>query len=79
MINAIEQANQIHGKIDCLINNAGWHPPNGEIDDFTTQNMRDLFELNFISSFAACKYTLPHLRKTHGNIINIASWVGTHG
>ena len=23
------------GRIDCLINNAGWHPPHQPIDDFT--------------------------------------------
>jgi len=25
------------------------------------------------------KHILPHLRKSRGNIINIASWVGSHG
>jgi len=68
-----------HGRIDCLINNAGWHPPHKPIDDFTTQEFRDLLELNLVSVFDLCKLSLPHLRKTRGNIINMASLVGSMG
>lgn len=65
------------GRIDCLINNAGWHPPHKPIDDFSIQDFRDLLELNLVSIFAACKAALPHLRKTNGNIINMSSLVGS--
>lgn len=67
------------GRIDCLVNNAGWHPPPKPIDDFSVKEMQDLFNLNFISYFAACKFALPHLRKVKGNIINMSSWVGAYG
>ena len=68
-----------YGKIDCLINNAGWHPPHKPIDDFSVDDFRGLLNLNLISVFTACKFALPHLRQTKGNIINIASLVGTMG
>jgi NAD(P)-dependent dehydrogenase (short-subunit alcohol dehydrogenase family) len=68
-----------HGRIDCLVNNAGWHPPHKPIDDFSVQEFRDLLELNLVSIFAACKLALPHLRKTKGNIINMSSLVGVMG
>jgi NAD(P)-dependent dehydrogenase (short-subunit alcohol dehydrogenase family) len=68
-----------HGRIDCLINNAGWHPPHKPIDDFTVEEFRELLELNLVSIFAACKFALPHLRKTKGNIINMSSLVGSMG
>lgn len=68
-----------YGKIDCLINNAGWHPPHKPIDDFSVDEFRDLIELNLISVFTACKSALPYLRKSQGNIINIASLVGVMG
>src|SRR6267142_801003 len=68
-----------YGRIDCLINNAGWHPPHKPIDDFSVQDFRDLLELNLISVFAGCKFALPHLRKVKGNIINMSSLVGAMG
>jgi NAD(P)-dependent dehydrogenase (short-subunit alcohol dehydrogenase family) len=67
------------GRIDCLVNNAGWHPPHGPIDEFTPQDLRDLFELNVVSLFVACRHALPHLRRTRGNIINMSSLVGSMG
>lgn len=75
----IEEVAQKHGRIDCLINNAGWHPPARPIDDFSVQDFRDLLDLNLVSIFAACKFALPHLRKVQGNIINLSSLVGAMG
>lgn len=68
-----------HGRLDCLINNAGWHPPHKPIDAFTAQEFRDLLELNLVSIFVACQEALPHLRKTRGSIINLSSLVGSMG
>jgi len=67
------------GRIDCLINNAGWHPPHQPIDQFSVEDFRRLLDLNVVSYFAACKLALPHLRKAKGNIINISSLVGSMG
>jgi NAD(P)-dependent dehydrogenase (short-subunit alcohol dehydrogenase family) len=68
-----------HGRLDCLINNAGWHPLHQPIDDFSIQDFRDLLELNLVGLFAACKFALPHLRQSKGNIINLSSLVGSMG
>jgi NAD(P)-dependent dehydrogenase (short-subunit alcohol dehydrogenase family) len=67
------------GQIDCLINNAGWHPPHQPIDAFSVEDFRALLDLNLVSYFAACKFALPHLRKVKGNIINMSSLVGSIG
>src|SRR6266481_5632579 len=77
--NLIETTFARYGRIDCLINNAGWHPPHKPIDDFSVQDFRDLLELNLVSIFTACKSALPHLRATKGNIINMSSLVGQMG
>jgi NAD(P)-dependent dehydrogenase (short-subunit alcohol dehydrogenase family) len=68
-----------HGRLDCLVNNAGWHPPHKPIDDFTAEDFRSILELNVVSIFVACRRALPHLRKTRGNIVNLSSLVGTMG
>ena len=79
MQNLINTTIQKYGQLDCLINNAGWHPPHKPIDDFSVDEFHELLDLNLVSIFAACKFALPHLRKTKGNIINISSLVGAMG
>ena len=67
------------GRLDCLINNAGWHPPHKPIDDFTLDEFETLMRLNVTSVFAGCRAALPFLRRSRGSIINIASLVATIG
>jgi NAD(P)-dependent dehydrogenase (short-subunit alcohol dehydrogenase family) len=75
----VEEIVSRRSRLDCLINNAGWHPPHKPIDEFSEDDLLDLIELNLLSVFTACKAALPHLRITKGNIINIASLVATIG
>ena len=77
--NLIEGTVSRYGRIDCLINNAGWHPPHKPIDDFSVEEFRDLLELNLVSIFTASKFALPYLRQTKGNIINMSSLVAAIG
>jgi NAD(P)-dependent dehydrogenase (short-subunit alcohol dehydrogenase family) len=77
--NLIDTTISRYGRLDCLINNAGWHPPHKPIDDFSIQEFRDLLELNLVSIFSAAKFALPHLRQTKGNIINMSSLVASIG
>lgn len=77
--NLIDATISHYGRIDCLINNAGWHPPHKPIDDFSVEEFRELIDLNLVSVFTGCKFALPYLRQTKGNIINMASLVGSMG
>jgi len=75
----IAAAADLDGRLDCLVNNAGWHPPHRPIEGFSLDEFRDLIELNVISVFALCQLALPLLRRTHGSIVNVASLVATLG
>jgi len=72
---AIEQ----FGKLDCVVNNAGWHPPAMGIDETSVEAFEQLLRLNLTSSFMGCKFSVPHLRKTRGCIINMSSEVALIG
>jgi NAD(P)-dependent dehydrogenase (short-subunit alcohol dehydrogenase family) len=79
MIAAIEQAASRFGRLDCVVNNAGWHPPALSVDQTSVQDFENLLRLNLTSTFMGCKFAVPHLRKTRGCIINISSEVGLIG
>ena len=61
------------GKLDCLINNAGYHPPLAPLDQFNYRDVVDLMNTNFVSQFEFCRLCLKHLRQTRGSIINMSS------
>eukprot|EP00913_Durusdinium_trenchii_P023349 g21927.t1 len=76
---AIETTVAQFGRLDCIINNAGAHPPATSIDDTSLDEMEALMRLNYLSTFAGAKFALPHLRKTKGTIINISSMTAVLG
>ncbi len=67
------------GRLDCIVNNAGWHPPTMSIDETSVEDYEKLLRLNLTSTFMGCKFAVPHLRKTRGSIINMSSEVGLIG
>lgn len=76
---AIEETVQRFGRLDCLINNAGVHPPATALEDTRIDDLERLLRVNFVSTFAASKFALPHLRKTTGTIINMSSMTAVLG
>lgn len=76
---AIEQAVQQFGRLDCIINNAGAHPPATPIDEISVEEMEELMRVNYLSTFAGAKFAVPHLRKTKGTIINMSSMTAVLG
>ncbi|XP_035139947.2 L-fucose dehydrogenase [Callithrix jacchus] len=68
------------GRLDCVVNNAGHHPPfQQRPEETSTEEFRQLLELNVLGMYTLTKLALPHLRKSQGNIINISSLVGAIG
>jgi L-fucose dehydrogenase len=76
---AIDQTVARFGQLDCIINNAGQHPPAMTIDETTVEFMDDLMRVNYLSTFAGARYAVPYLRKTRGTIVNISSMTAVLG
>jgi NAD(P)-dependent dehydrogenase (short-subunit alcohol dehydrogenase family) len=76
---AIEKTVAEFGRLDCIINNAGVHPPALSLEQTSIEDMEELMRINYLSTFAGAKYALPHLRKTKGTIINMSSMTAILG
>ena len=60
-------------RLDVIVNNAGYYPPEKPIDEVTKQDIDEIFHTNFYSIVFGCKYALPHIRKVKGAVINVSS------
>lgn len=76
---AVEQAVKKFGRIDVVLNNAGYSII-GNFEELTTQEMERQFATNFWGVSHVMRATLPVMRKQRaGHIINISSVAGVVG
>ncbi|OTB20696.1 hypothetical protein K445DRAFT_51213 [Daldinia sp. EC12] len=62
-----------HGKIDVLINNAGWIML-GSLEDTDLDHINSIFKTNFLGPLRTIKAVLPSMRaRRSGTIVNISS------
>ncbi|MCH8029724.1 MAG: SDR family NAD(P)-dependent oxidoreductase [Candidatus Dadabacteria bacterium] len=75
----VKQSIERFGRVDIMVNNAGYGLL-ATIEDTTYQEMKDIFDVNFMGTFYATNAVLPHMKKQgSGHIINISSVAGARG
>lgn len=72
----IETTLEEYGRIDMLINNAGFSV-NAPFDELPALNaFRRVMDVNLMGSVYCAYYALPHLKKTRGRIVAVSSMAG---
>jgi 3-oxoacyl-[acyl-carrier protein] reductase len=75
----VEEAATALGGLDGLINNAGLMLGRVPVDEMSDEHYDAVMDLNARSVFAASRAAIPHLKKTHGFIINTTSIAARNG
>ncbi|MGV0578946.1 MULTISPECIES: SDR family NAD(P)-dependent oxidoreductase [Mycolicibacterium] len=75
---AVSQCVEAFGRLDVLVNVAGFHQMRHTTAVTDEEWDRDL-AVNLDGPFYLCRAALPHLLETGGNIVNVASIAGVEG
>lgn len=74
---AVEEVLRSHGRIDLLVNNAGFSVAPAGAEESSIEQTRAIFETNFFGVVRMTRAVVPHMRRQgSGRIINIGSVLG---
>ena len=76
----VEAVLEAHGRLDCLVNNAGTTQiiPHPDLKAATPEVWRHLYEVNVIAPFVLVTAAEEALRAAQGCVVNISSLAGVH-
>lgn len=74
--NVFKKANFEYGRVDVLINNAGYHA-RGNVEDVSADDLGKMIDVNLRAPIMLTRIALPHLREAGGGaVINVGSLAG---
>lgn len=71
----IQAARKTFGRLDGLVNNAGWFP-RATLESTTTELWDEVLQVNLRGAFYCCKHAVPAMRANGGSIVNMGSICG---
>jgi NAD(P)-dependent dehydrogenase (short-subunit alcohol dehydrogenase family) len=76
IIQTVEAACKLHGRLDVIVNNAGYGLL-GPIEETSDEEVKRVFDVNFFGVVQVIKSVLPYLRQQRsGHIVNVSSVAG---
>jgi NAD(P)-dependent dehydrogenase (short-subunit alcohol dehydrogenase family) len=74
---AVDEVMRLEGRIDLLVNNAGFGVAPAAAEESSIEQARAIFETNFFGIIRMTRAVVPHMRRqASGRIINIGSVLG---
>ncbi len=69
----VDQSLQRYGEIDALVNNAATIEPLAAVADVRLEDWLRQMAVNVFGPLTLSQFAIPHLRQTHGRIVNVTS------